>query len=250
MFKTLSSIEVKDIDSKGRITVAANCLGNVDSQKDISMEGSFNKTIKDNFYRLKWYQNHDTTLLLGVPIEAKEVYPHLQVTGQLNMEKQISRDIYSDYKLYAEHGKTLEHSIGVEAVKKDIKDGVRRVFEWKWWEYSTLTNWGANENTPLIAMKDMASVAASIDWLEIKLRKGDFSDEKFLSIEKQLNVLKSLVTEPDEMDCPNCKAKNPNGSTSCKSCNHDLSTQMDEPMKALLPFAEVLKSFNQKFKTP
>ncbi len=196
MYKPLTGLEIKDLDEKGRVTVAANAFGNVDAQKDISMEGSFTKTIKDNFARLKWYQNHDTGMLLGCPLEAKEVYPYLQVTGQLNLDKQISKDIYSDYKLYAEHGKTLEHSIGVEAVKKEVKDGVRRVFEWKWWEYSTLTSWGANENTPMLGMKDAASVASSIEWLELKLRKGDFSDEKFLQIERQLNILKSLVTEP------------------------------------------------------
>ena len=33
--------------------------------------------------------------------------------GELNMKKEVSRDTYEDYKLYAEHGRTLEHSVGV-----------------------------------------------------------------------------------------------------------------------------------------
>jgi hypothetical protein len=108
---------VKDIDQKGRILVAANALGNVDADKDISMEGSFNKTLKDNFNRLKWFLNHDKTQLVGVPIEGKEKYPYLEMLGQVNLNKQLGRDVYEDYKLYAEHGKSLEHSIGVEAIK-------------------------------------------------------------------------------------------------------------------------------------
>lgn len=91
---------IKDIDEKGRVLVAANALGNVDADKDISMEGSFQKTLKDNFSRLKWFLNHDRDILLGVPVEGKEKYPYLEMLGQLNMKKQISRDTYEDYKLH------------------------------------------------------------------------------------------------------------------------------------------------------
>ena len=199
---------VKDIDSKGQILVAANALGNVDSDKDISMEGSFNKTLKDNFSRLKWFLNHDKTQLVGVPIEGKEKYPYLEMLGQINMNKQLGKDVYEDYKLYAEYGKSLEHSIGVEAIKKAEKDGIRRVHEWKLWEYSTLTAWGSNENTPMLGMKSLEDLATSIDWLELKMRKGKFSDEKFIDIEKQLTLLRSLCTEPDiEEDETTLKAK-------------------------------------------
>lgn len=188
---------IKDVDEKGRVIVAANAIGNVDSDNDISMEGSFEKTLKENFARLKWYQNHNTNLLIGVPIEGKEKLPYLEMTGQLNMKKEISRDIYEDYKLYAEHGKSLEHSIGVEAVKKEIKDNVRKVYEWKLWEYSTLTSWGANENTPLLGIKSRSDINDNIDWLTLKLKKGNYTDERFMQIENQLTILRSLCTEPE-----------------------------------------------------
>lgn len=188
--------QIKDIDDKGIVTVAANAFGNIDSQKDISLEGSFNKTIKENFPRLKWFLNHNTNILLGVPIEAKEMYPHLQVRGQLNMAKEVSRDVYEDYKLYAEYGKTLEHSIGVDAIKHTMKGGIRHVSEWKWWEYSTLTSWGANENTPMLSIKSVSEIADCIDWLELKMRKGNFTDAKFEEIQKQINAIRSLSTEP------------------------------------------------------
>ena len=196
MYKDFQTI-VKDVDEKGRVLVAANAFGNVDADKDMSMPGSFTKTLKEGFSRLRWLLNHDKNILLGVPIEGKENYPHLEMLGQLNMKKQISKDTYEDYKLYAEYGKSLEHSVGVEPIKKQQDKEVRKVFEWKLWEYSTLYTWGANENTPMLGIKSMDDVAGAIDWLEIKMRKGNFTDERFQQIEKQLYILRSLCTEPD-----------------------------------------------------
>lgn len=188
--------QIKDVDEKGRVLVAANAFGNVDADKDRSLDGSFTKTIKDSFLRVKWFLNHDKTLLLGVPVEAKQSSAYLEVLGQLNMKKQLSQDVYEDYKLYAEYGRTLEHSVGLEAVKHQMKNGIREVSEWKWWEYSTLTSWGANEKTPLLGIKSMDDLTGHIDWLELKLRKGNFTDEKFKQIEKNLNILRSLCAEP------------------------------------------------------
>lgn len=192
-----SSIE--DVDDKGRILVAANAIGNVDADKDRSMTGSFDKTLKENFSRLKWFLNHDKNLLLGVPIEGKQDGKYLKLLGQLNMQKQISRDTYEDYKLYAEYGKTLEHSIGVEPVegKWKMNNGIRDVHEWKLWEYSTLTSWGANWDTPMMGIKSLTELPDAIDWIELKIRKGKFSDEKFKRLENSLNLLRSLIKEPD-----------------------------------------------------
>ncbi len=190
------SATIKDVDEKGRVLVAANAIGNRDSDKDISHPGSFQKTLSENFARLKWFLNHNSDYLIGVPIEGKEKNPYLEMLGQINMKKQLGQDVYEDYKLYAQYGKSLEHSIGVEAVKKEQKDDTRHIYEWKLWEYSTLYGWGANENTPALSIKSEKSIADEIDWLEIKFRKGNFSDEKFLDIEKQLKLLRSLTIEP------------------------------------------------------
>ncbi len=196
-FKSFES-QIKDVDEQGRVLVAANAIGNVDSDKDRSMDGSFNKTLKENFNRVKWFLNHDTTLLLGVPIEGKQKSAYLEILGQLNMKKQLSRDVYEDYKLYAEYGRTLEHSVGLEALKHKDNSGVREVFEWKLWEYSTLTSWGANEDTPLLGIKSLQDHADQIDWLELKLKKGNFSDEKFKEIELHFTQLRALCTEPEQ----------------------------------------------------
>jgi HK97 family phage prohead protease len=195
MYKDFET-KIEDVDAKGRVLVAANALGNVDSDQDRSMPGSFSKTLKENFNRLKWFLNHKTDLLLGVPVEGSESGNQLKMLGQLNMKKQLSLDTYEDYKLYAEYGKSLEHSIGVEAVKKEIKDGIRDVYEWKLWEYSTLTAWGANSETHLLGIKSNKDIIETVDWLGIKLKKGNYTDEKFSQIEQQLMQLKSLLIEP------------------------------------------------------
>ena len=132
-----------------------------------------------------------------MPLEAKEVYPHLQVRGQLNMKKQDGLDIYEDYKLYAEHGKSLEHSVGVDAKQHQMKGAIRHVSEWKWWEFSTLTGWGANPNTPMLNIKSDSDLTETIDWFELRLKKGNFTDAKCIEIEKQLKSLRSLCLTPD-----------------------------------------------------
>lgn len=187
--------QIKDLDEKGRVLVAANAIGNVDSDNDISKEGSFDKTLREGFKRVKWLLNHGD-ILLGVPIEGKQNGKYLEMLGQLNMKKQISRDIYEDYKLYAEHGKTLEHSIGVNAIKWSMKDDVREVTEWKLWEYSTLTRWGANEDTPMLGIKEAKSNEDALHMLDLMLRKGKYSDERFNLIENKIKELKSLMQEP------------------------------------------------------
>lgn len=190
--------QIRDVDPKGRVLVAANAIGNVDSDNDRSMNGSFNKTIKENFHRVKWFLNHDTTKLLGVPVEAKERSAYLQILGQLNMNKEISRDIYEDYKLYAEYGRTLEHSIGVEAKKSKMVDDVREVYEWVLWEYSTLTSFGANSDTPLLDIKSATDIYDEIQFQETRLKRGKYCDETFKKIDLYLSKLKrSLNREPD-----------------------------------------------------
>lgn len=190
---------VKDVDEKGRVLVAANAIGNTDSDKDISKDGSFDKTLNEHFKRAKWFLNHDSTILLGVPIEGKQNGKYLEILGQLNMKKEKSRDTYEDYKLYAEYGRTLEHSVGVNAIKWEMKNDVRIVSEWKLWEYSTLTGWGANEDTPLRGIKSADKITEGIEWLNLMLKKGNYTDEKFKQIENQLSIIKALLeNEPDD----------------------------------------------------
>lgn len=194
-----------DVDEKGIVTVAVNGIGIEDSQKDISMPGSFVDTIRDDIGKMRWFLNHDMTQLLGVPLYGEEKSDNLIVTGQLNLKKQIGRDILEDYKLYAEAGRTLEHSIGVKALRRD-KEDKRKVLQWKMFEYSTLTSWGANPNTYLVGIKSATpdKVRDAVDFLTLALKQKGYSDERYKIMETQLaNLLKSLEGA-NMVVCPHC----------------------------------------------
>lgn len=145
-------LKTKSNSVEGRVvTVAVNAFGNVDSQNDISVSGSFTKTLNENFKRIKHFLNHDYNKLIGCPLEGKEEGGHLVMRSEL-ADTQLANDVLQFYKLYQKNGLTLEHSIGVEAMQRDQQDR-RKVLQWKMWEFSTLYNWGANSDTPLLGIK-------------------------------------------------------------------------------------------------
>ena len=78
---------------------------------------------------------------------------------------------------------------------------MRKVTEWKWWEYSTLTSWGANEKTPLLSIKS-ASPAMALDLFELRMEKGNYSDETFIQIENSIKRLKSLMAAQKQAPQP------------------------------------------------
>ena len=192
--------QFKDIDSqKGIVSMYVNAFGNVDSDNDISEKGSFTKTIKENGKRVKHFLNHSWDKLIGVPLEMKEDDNGLLVRSQLNLKSALAQEVFEFYKMYAEQGTSLEHSVGLDAVKFDIdqQKGIRTVKEWKLWEYSTLYAWGANQNTPMVDIKNMKTNEA-FELLDTMLRKGNFRDETFKEIENKLNELKALIDEPQK----------------------------------------------------
>lgn len=203
--RLLYKTKANDLDeAKGIVTVAVNGIGIVDSQNDISMPGSFNKTLKENIARMKWFLNHDTTQLLGVPLEGEERDGNLIMVGQLNLAKQIGRDTLEDYKLYASTGRTLEHSIGVQAIKRDPEDK-RKVLEWKMWEYSTLTSWGSNPQTFLVGIKsdDPTTVRANIEFIRRALQMR-YTDERLKEYEMRLDMLNKALEGAVVVTCPHC----------------------------------------------
>lgn len=203
--RLLYKTKANDLDeTRGIVTVAVNGIGIVDSQNDISMPGSFNKTLKENITRMKWFLNHDTTQLLGVPLSGEEKDGNLVMVGQLNLSKQIGRDTLEDYKLYAAAGRTLEHSIGVQAVKRD-KNDKRKVLEWKMWEYSTLTSWGSNPQTFLVGIKndDPTTVRENIEFLRRALQMR-YTDERLKQYEMRLDMLTKALEGAVVVTCPYC----------------------------------------------
>ena len=194
-----------DVTEKGIVTAAVNAIGIEDSQHDISMPGSFDDTLKDDIVKMRWYLNHDQRQLLGVPLHGEEKDGNLIMTGQLNLEKQIGRDILADYKLYAEAGRTLEHSIGVRALKRDETDP-RKVLKWLMREYSTLTNWGANPQTFLVGIKSGTAeeLRDAADFIRTAFKQRGYSDERLKNYDMELNLLLKSLNGGLVVTCPCC----------------------------------------------
>ena len=98
-----------------------------------------------------------------------------------------------------EAGKQMEHSVGVNAIKYELdnENSVRKVSEWKLWEVSTLTAWGANDRALSVSVKELKNATREDIEREIIFCKGllniqSYSDLKLDEIEKQINFLDKL----------------------------------------------------------
>jgi HK97 family phage prohead protease len=193
-------------DAQGIVKCYANKFNNVDSDGDITKPGCFTKTLQENRSRMKWLLNHNQTQLLGVPFldGSGEDDFGLMAVNKFNMEKQIAKDTFTDYKLFADNNRTLEHSIGYEVVKDepemvgDMK--CRALKELKLWEMSTLTGWGANSQTPLVDMKSENDPLELLALLEQMFTKNyTYSDTRKRAAEQIIKQLRSLAeNEPDD----------------------------------------------------
>lgn len=202
-------VKAEDVNGeKGIVTVAVNGIGVKDMQGDISMPGSFTKTLKENMLRLKWLKDHDPTMQIGVPISGQEKDGNLVMTGQLFVNTQIGHDTLEKYKVNADLGHTMEHSIGCTAIKRDEVDR-SKVLEWKLWEYSTLDFYGANPQTFLIDIKSAPAqqVRQAIDFLQKALHGYNFTDETYKKYDMNLSMMLKAMEGGNIVDCPCCGAE-------------------------------------------
>lgn len=183
------SYDIKDFDeSQGVVKAYANAYNFKDSDGDISAKGSFNKTAKDNFKRLRVLKDHIPTISLGVPldVDTNDSYG-LLTTTKFNLKKEVSRDMFTDIQLMKEHGLNAELSIGYEIVKRDQKNKAI-ITEYKLWEYSFLSSWAANE---LSTVQDVKNIKSHYGIMELltKAYNLPYSDTRLTQIE---TILKSL----------------------------------------------------------
>ena len=191
------SYDIKDLDEKQGIVVAyANAYDFKDSDGDISAKGSFNKTAKENYKRVRVLKDHNPTISLGVPlnIDSNDNFG-LLTTTKFNLNKEVSRDMYSDIILMKEHGLNAELSIGYEIIARDEKN--RSIIkEYKLYEYSFLTSWAANE---LSTVQDIKSIKTTYGILNLIEKAYDlpYSDTRLKQIE---TILKSLDNKEPILD--------------------------------------------------
>ena len=191
------SYDLKELDdSKGVVVAYANVYNNTDSDGDISAAGSFNKTVSENFKRIRVLKDHNPTMMIGVPlmIDAKDSYG-LLTTSQFNMNKPLGKDMFTDVKLMHDSGLNAELSIGYKAMQRDSKNK-SIITEYKLMEYSFLSSWAANE---LATVQNIKAIKSHYGLMELiqKSYDLDYSDARLKQIE---NLLKSLDKEPLDTD--------------------------------------------------
>lgn len=195
-FKQLS-YDLKDLDeSKGVVVAYANAYNFKDRHGDVSEYGSFDKTVKENYRRIRVLKDHNPTIMIGVPLEidTKDTYG-LLTTTQFNMKKDVARDMFTDVKLMHDNDLSAELSIGYKVIQRDQKNK-SIIKEYFLGEYSFLSSWGANELSTVQGIKSIKSVYGIMELIE-KAYNLDYSDNRLRQIE---NLLKSLSDEPSEPD--------------------------------------------------
>jgi HK97 family phage prohead protease len=197
-FKQLS-YDLKELDeSKGVVTAYANAYNNKDSDGDVSAFGSFDKTVVENFKRIRVLKDHNPTMMIGVPlsINTKDSYG-LLTTSQFNMNKPLGKDMFTDVKLMHDSGLNAELSIGYKVLQRDVKNK-SIITEYKLMEYSFLSSWAANE---LATVQNIKAIKSHYGLMELiqKSYDLDYSDDRLKQIE---TLLKALDNEPLEDDTP------------------------------------------------
>lgn len=190
------SIDVKDLDdNKGIVKAYANVYDYEDLDGDISAKGSFTKTVEENYKRIRVLKDHIPRTTLGVPlhIDTEDTYG-LLTTTKFNLQKEVARDMYTDIKLMVENDLNAELSIGYEVVSRS-KSNKKVINEYKLFEYSFLSSWGANMLSTVTDVKSIKSHYGILELIE-KSYNLDYSDTRLKSIE---NILVSLTkSEPLE----------------------------------------------------
>lgn len=211
---------VNDVTEKGIVVIGITEFDSFDSDNDRLLSGSLTKTWNESKQVHLIDHAKGMSTYVGLPV-AKDPKTGI-IESKLNLNKQVGQDLLADYKFSNEHGRSLQHSHGFQAVsgkyEKNEKGG-RDFAEIRQFEYSTLL-FGAVSNTPLHSIKSDADVSELIETLELKLSFGNYSNEYGKLLEVKLSELKSMILEPD---------------------NHSIS-ETKEPLTALKSFYSTLTS--------
>ncbi len=191
-------LEIKDLDSSGRIKGIASTFGGApDSGGDVVEQGAFLKTISQggrnrNGIGFLWAHHSDEPL--GVWNELKEASKGLLVDGQFAMETQIGKEKHA----LAQMGAVKGLSIGFTVVKEEIDRGtrVRTLKELSLWEISLVT-FPMNTRARITSVKDIED-AKSPKELEHVLREAGLSKSSALYVVK---LCRPSLSESGKVDC-------------------------------------------------
>ena len=157
---------IKDVDGKkGIVTGYFAAFDNVDADGDIIRKGAFAKSIlewgpQSSQPRIKHLLNHNTNQPLGKITNLSEDTQGLLYESQIG-----THTLGVDFVKMVESDLITEHSIGYQTMKRNqLQDyegymknpagGWYELTDLKLYEGSSLSSWGANQNTPLTGLKD------------------------------------------------------------------------------------------------
>lgn len=192
------SFEVKDIDMKSGTFVQAFTRYDVkDSDGDYGRKGMFTKTWKENASRIRHILNHDYQQPIGEPQEFFEDNEYAYMKSIIG-----THDLGNDFKKMVDSGLIKEASYGYTVIKSNkLKDG-QELLEVKLWEVSSLTGWGANEFTPVIAMQKGMNkeslIKKHIDQyakLDSFCRNSDATDFTLQQLEIEKKQIENFLTQ-------------------------------------------------------
>ncbi len=187
IYKSLS--EFKDIDvEKGIFKGYANVYNVKDSDGDISLMGSFAKTVSERAKRIKIFKNHSPQLV-GVPLEFDIIDPYgLGITAKMLMDTDVGRDAFHEVKFLIDNGFESGMSIGGYVMKRNPKNK-SEVQEYKLNEISVLTTNDPANGLSLVstikAVKELTEPTQDEFWAVIEKAYNErFSDGALKSLEK------------------------------------------------------------------
>ena len=209
IYKNLS--EFRDIDEQtGIIKGYANVYNVKDSDGDISLPGSFSKTVAERAKKIKIFKNH-TPQLVGVPLELDIADPYgLGLTAKMLMDTDAGRDTFHEVKFLHENGFESGMSIGGWIIKRNPKNKAE-VVEYKLKEISVLTTEEPANQLSLVnavkAVKELTEPTQEEFWSIIeKAYNVRFSDNILKSLEQFLTLKDK---EPDQLDADTTQSVEP-----------------------------------------
>ena len=209
IYKNLS--EFRDIDEQtGIIKGYANVYNVKDSDGDISLPGSFSKTVAERAKKIKIFKNH-TPQLVGVPLELDIADPYgLGLTAKMLMDTDAGRDTFHEVKFLHENGFESGISIGGWVIKRNPKNK-SEVVEYKLKEISVLTTEEPANQLSLVnavkAVKELTEPTQEEFWSIIeKAYNVRFSDNILKSLEQFLTLKEK---EPDQLDADTTQSVEP-----------------------------------------
>lgn len=186
----------KDDAEAGRFTGYASVFGVVDSYGDVVEEGAFKKTLKENDgFPLLW--SHDPAQPIG-SITGAEDSKGLKVVGELNLDLVSAQEKRSLMK----QGVIKGMSIGYEAVKAPVEDGVRKLKEVRLWEIS-LVVFPANRKATVNQIKSVAELSAALEAILTMDVQSLGKEQQSIAVKAIEKIQALLKEEPPNGTLPN-----------------------------------------------